>query len=160
MVTCILLISYFKYNLHDQIFKPILYKLGHLDNYNEALDTTPDTSFRRITRFLEKNNFSACWYELGVIPNRKLEMAISKTIGDIQKDHDRQLFNIRHGKKLKNGCRQSCCWSQIQIPQFYNGEQDRFPSVLDRLSHIDFKFLADMCIMEIYLYPRELYCPN
>jgi hypothetical protein len=95
-------------------------------------------------QFLKQNNFSVLWYELAVSSNLDLQSAIQKNIQDLQEVHRQQLFNIKHGKQLRNGCRQSCCWSEIRIPQFYDGEHNRFPSVLDRLSQIDVKLLADV----------------
>ncbi len=45
---------------------------------------------------------------------------------------------------MEHGCQQLCCWSKRRIQHFYNGEKDRSPTILDRLSQIDMKLLADL----------------
>jgi hypothetical protein len=144
VIGCIILIVYIKYNLHNIVSRQMPFKLGHLHNYAEALRTTSDTYFRRIAQFLKQNNFSISQYELVVSPNLDQHTATQQNIRELNETYHQQLFNIKHGKQLRNGCQQSCCWSEIQIPEFYNGQQNRFPGVFDRLSAIDFKLLADV----------------
>ena len=55
-----------------------------------------------------------------------------------------ELLNVRHQDELQKGCEQKCCWSVKRMKNFYNREKDRISGVLDRLSSIDLKLLADV----------------
>jgi hypothetical protein len=103
-----------------------------------------DTYFRRIKQFLKKRNVSILSYERKIKTDDNLLTDIQKEIVDLHQIQRQELFNITHGDVIRNGCQQSCCWSQRRMRKFYNGEKDRFPGVLDRLSQIDIKLLADL----------------
>lgn len=133
-------INYLRHISRNNIQNHIALKLGRVNSYDETMDTY----YRRIKQFLEKRNVSILSYEQTGNTDVDLLREIKKEIVDLQQVQHQELFNISHGEEIRNGCQQSCCWSQKRMRNFYNGEKDRFPSVLDRLSQIDFKLLADL----------------
>ena len=94
--------------------------------------------------FLYKRNISILSYEQSHLTPISLLIEINEEILYLQQIEQKQLLNIRHGEVIQNGCQQSCCWSQKKMINFYNGETHRLPTILDRLSQIDFKLLADL----------------
>jgi hypothetical protein len=127
--------------------KQIALRLGRLNSYDETMDKDGilmDTYFRRIKHFLKRTNVSILSYEQRISTDVALLTEIKKEIVHLQQIQYQELLFINYGEVIQNGCQQSCCWSQNRMRNFYNGEKDRFPSVLDRLSQIDFKLLADL----------------
>jgi hypothetical protein len=103
-----------------------------------------DTYYRRIQQFLNERNVSVISYERINITNNNLQKDIDVKVADLRDSQHQELLNINNGQELRRGCQQSCCWSERKMKQFYNGEKDRSPTFLDRLSQIDIKLLADV----------------
>ena len=122
-------------------------QLGRLIKYEETRNDdgmVMDTYFRRINQFLTKRNISIQSYERAEAIDAELLTQIQQEIVYLQRIEQQELSNISHGVELEKGCKQKCCWSVKRMRNFYNGEQDRIPGVLDRLSSIDLKLLADV----------------
>lgn len=121
-------------------------QLGRLDDHVQALqdDGQRDTYFRRIHQFLSERNRSMRAYETMIDDDPSLLREIQKKVGEIVADQRQALEKIRNEETRRNGCQPSCCWTEKAMPNFYNGESTRSPTVLDRLSAIDFKLLADI----------------
>jgi hypothetical protein len=103
-----------------------------------------DTYHRRIQQIFNARNTSILCYEHTNFTNRNVEKDIKATVAYLRDSQHQELLNIHNGEELRRGCKQSCCWSQRKMKQFYNGENDRSPTILDRLSQIDMKLLADV----------------
>jgi hypothetical protein len=103
-----------------------------------------DTYYRRIERFLDERNVSISSYEQVDVTNDSLQRDINTEVTYRRVDQYKKLLNIKNDQELRRGCQQSCCWSQKKMKNFYNGEKDRYPTVLDRISQIDMKLLADL----------------
>ncbi len=148
ILTLIIGITCWRYVSQYYMQRQIALKLGRLISYDdEVIDNGRkflDTYFRRIKQFLQKRNISILSYEQNVNMDVELSKEINKEIIYLREVQRQELLKISHGEEIRNGCRQSCCWSQKRMINFYNGEKNRFPSVLDRLSQIDFKLLADL----------------
>ncbi len=140
-------IYYFGYLSHDDMQKKTALRLGRLTSYEETKNKDGifmDTYFRRIKQFLKKRNVSILSYEQAENIDVELLAEIKKEIVDLQEVQQQELLNISHGEEIRHGCQPSCCWSEKRMRNFYNGEEDRIPNVLDRLSQIDLKLLADV----------------
>lgn len=122
-------------------------QLGRLIKYEDIRDEdgmVMDTYFRRIHQFLTKRNISIQSYERTEEDYETLSMDIQQEIDVLQQIEQQELVNVSHGDELRHGCEQTCCWSVKRMKDFYSGEKDRTPGVLDRLSSIDLKLLADV----------------
>jgi hypothetical protein len=140
-------VYFLKYVPHSIKQQQMALRLGRLNSYEEVMNSNGlfmDTYFRRIKQFLTKWNGSILSYEQEVQTDDDLLVEINKEIVSLHKIQHEELSKINHGDEIRTGCQQSCCWSQRQMIKFYNGEKDRSPGVLDRLSQIDFKLLADL----------------
>ena len=127
--------------------RKVALRLGRLTSYEEMRneDGLPmDTYFHRIKQFLEKRNISLLSYEQSEDADVDLLEEIKQEIVRIQQVQQQELLNISHGEEIRRGCQTTCCWSEKRMRKFYNGEKDRLPTVLDRLSQIDMKLLADV----------------
>ncbi|CAF0838104.1 unnamed protein product [Adineta steineri] len=121
-------------------------QLGHLDNYDQLLKSNGvlDTYFQRIDQVLKETNVSYLSYEQMKTTDKKLLQEMMEKVALLREVQHQELLSIKNGQEIQHGCQQSCCWSQRKMLSFYNGEKTRFPTVLDRLSQIDFKLLADL----------------
>jgi len=121
-------------------------RLERLRNYNQTLsnNTMLDTYYHRIKQFLNERNISILSYEQIDVTNDNMQKDIKMKVTHLREVQLQELLNIKNGQELEHGCQKSCCWSQKKMKNFYNGEKDRFPTVLDRISQIDMKLLADL----------------
>ncbi len=109
-------------------------------NYHNTLDTY----HRRILKYLNERKISLFSYEQLNVTNGDLERDINAKVIEMRDRQHQELLEIKNDQELQRGCQQTCCWSRRKMKRFYNGEKDRFPTVLDRLSQIDIKLLADL----------------
>jgi hypothetical protein len=147
LLSFIIGIKYLRHISYDNMQRQLALKLGRLDNYDATMNKDEilmDTYFQRIKQFLMKRNISILSYEQTITTDVNLLTEIKKDIVNLRKIQHQELVNINRGEEIRNGCRKSCCWSQKRMTNFYNGEKNRVPTVLDRLSPIDFKLLADL----------------
>jgi hypothetical protein len=103
-----------------------------------------DTYHRRISNYLNEKKISLFSYEQSNVTNEDLQRDINTKVIEIRDRQHQELVKIKNDQELQRGCQQTCCWSRRKMKHFYNGEKDRFPTVLDRLSQIDIKLLADL----------------
>ncbi|UJR37938.1 hypothetical protein I4U23_030623 [Adineta vaga] len=130
------------------IYKPVVITFGHLKTVEETLHSNNgivlDTYFRRIKQFLDKRNVSLLSYEQSSKIDDNLLSDIKKEILNLRQKQEQELLKIKNSEEISHGCEKSCCWSKKKMRKFYYGEKDYFPTVLDRLSQIDLKLLADL----------------
>ena len=142
----LIVISSWRTRSRQQREARLVFQVGPLDDPIQAIRRTEqiDTYFRRVHRFLSERNRSIRSYETMIDDDPDLLGEIQQKMGEITASHRQELEKIRNGEERRNGCRSSCCWSEKKMSNFYNGESTRSPMVLDRLSAIDFKLLADV----------------
>lgn len=112
--------------------------------FRPSNDEHLDTYHRRILRYLNEKSIPLLLYEQVKVIDETLQEDIEMKINHLRDSETEELKRIKNGEELAHQCRQTCCWSRRKIRAFYNGEKDRFPTSLDRLSSIDMKLLADV----------------
>lgn len=145
LIGCNLMI--FVFGIKYLTFDPEVVRLGRLENYDDIKDENGrvlDTYFQRIKQFLNKENVSILSYEQSTVVDLNLIAKMKEEIVHLQKIEQKLLLNISQGQEIHSGCQKTCCWSMRKSQRFYNGEHDRIPMILDRVTQIDFKLLADI----------------
>ena len=136
-------------------------RLGRVEYHSQPTGTGErlDTYFRRIEQFLTARNVSLLAYESTPDIDTSLLPDFDKEIAHLRKLEQEELKRIRFLEATARGCLPTCCWTKRHMTNFYNGESNRVPTVLDRLSVIDLKLLADAHFGQLRV-PSDMQLPK